>query len=87
MLMGSINFTCSRRGHLNCTKLYATPDCRVLNALTIYALKKQAFKLHDACECAAYTGLHVDIDRIRLDNETRTDAQRKSGLIIWSGRK
>lgn len=37
--------------------------------------------------CAAYTGLHVDVDRIRADNESRTDAQRKSGLIIWSGRE
>ena len=34
---------------------------------------------------AAYTNLQVDIDRIRADNEARTDAQRKNGLIIWSG--
>ena len=27
----------------------------------------------------------VDVDRIRRDNEARTDAQRKGGLIIWSG--
>lgn len=37
--------------------------------------------------CAAYTGLQVDIDRIRQDNESRKDEQRKGGLIIWSGRK
>lgn len=36
---------------------------------------------------AAYTGLKLDIDRIRLDNESKTDVQRKAGLIIWSGRK
>lgn len=36
---------------------------------------------------AAYTGLHVDIDRIRSDNERRDDVERKAGLIIWSGRK
>ena len=36
---------------------------------------------------AAYTGLQVDIDRIRADNAARTDVDRKSGLIIWSGRK
>lgn len=36
---------------------------------------------------AAYTGLQVDIDRIRADNTERTDVERKSGLIIWSGRK
>ena len=36
---------------------------------------------------AAYTGLQVDIDRIRSDNAERTDVERKSGLIIWSGRE
>ena len=36
---------------------------------------------------AAYTGLQVDIDRIRADNAERTEVERKSGLIIWSGRK
>ena len=35
----------------------------------------------------AYTGLHVDIDRIRADNEANKTALRKSGLIIWEGRK
>ena len=33
----------------------------------------------------AFTGLKVDIDRVRLDNEQRTDVQRKSGLLIYSG--
>ena len=28
----------------------------------------------------------MDIDRIREDNERRTDVERKAGLIIWSGR-
>ena len=36
---------------------------------------------------AAYTGLQVDIDRIRADNAEVTDAERKGGLIINSGRK
>jgi len=36
---------------------------------------------------AGCTGLQVDIDRIREDNERRTDVERKAGLIIWSGRK
>ena len=36
---------------------------------------------------AAYTGLQVDIDRIRADNEHKVDVERKSGLIIWSGRR
>ncbi|GAX82248.1 hypothetical protein CEUSTIGMA_g9676.t1 [Chlamydomonas eustigma] len=30
-------------------------------------------------------GLQVDVDRIRLDNQSRNDVQRKSGLIIYSG--
>ena len=34
---------------------------------------------------AAFSGLRVDIDRIRADNAAKTDAKRKSGLIIWSG--
>lgn len=29
----------------------------------------------------------MDIDRIRAENADRTDVERKSGLIIWSGRK
>ena len=36
---------------------------------------------------AGCTGLLVDIDRIREDNERRTDVERKAGLIIWSGRE
>ena len=36
---------------------------------------------------AAYTGLQVDIDRIRADNSEITDAERKGGLIINSGRE
>lgn len=34
----------------------------------------------------AYTGLHVDVDRIRAENEAKTEVERKGGLIIWSGR-
>lgn len=34
---------------------------------------------------AAFSGLRVDIDRVRADNAAKTDAKRKSGLIIWSG--
>ncbi len=39
------------------------------------------------CACAAYTGLQVDVDRIRGDNEQKKDVERKCGLIIWSGRE
>ncbi|GLC35084.1 hypothetical protein PLESTB_000552300 [Pleodorina starrii] len=34
---------------------------------------------------AAFTGLRVDVDRVRADNEARTDATRKAGLIIYDG--
>eukprot|EP00775_Hariotina_reticulata_P010199 gene10199-10360_t len=34
---------------------------------------------------AAFSGLKVDVDKIRADNEAKTDALRKNGLIIWSG--
>lgn len=35
----------------------------------------------------AFSGLQVDIDRVRADNEAKVDEQRKAGLIIWSGRE
>ena len=35
----------------------------------------------------AFTGLCVDVDRVRADNDARADAQRKAGLIIRSGRE
>ena len=47
-------------------------------------------QLSNIAQCywsAGCTGLLVDIDRIREDNERRTDVERKAGLIIWSGRK
>ena len=35
----------------------------------------------------AFTGLHVDVDKVRADNEARQgpDVVRKGGLIINSG--
>ena len=35
--------------------------------------------------CAAISRLSVDIDRLRADNEAKTDVRRKGGLIIWTG--
>ncbi|WIA42018.1 hypothetical protein OEZ86_009311 [Tetradesmus obliquus] len=34
---------------------------------------------------AAYSGLRVDVDRVRADNEAKLDAHRKNGLVIWTG--
>lgn len=53
----------------------------------IQQLNGQTQRLLGQQSLAAYTGLHVDIDRIRAQNEARTDAPRKSGLIINTGRK
>ena len=35
--------------------------------------------------CAAYSRLSLDLDRIRADNDAKTDVRRKGGLIIWQG--
>ena len=34
---------------------------------------------------AAFNGLQLDIDRIRADNDARTEVRRKAGLIIHTG--
>ena len=60
-------------------------SCLVSSAQS--SLSKEGRGNHCLPLLAAYTGLQVDIDRIRLDNAERTDVERKSGLIIWSGRK
>ncbi|PNW76495.1 hypothetical protein CHLRE_11g467637v5 [Chlamydomonas reinhardtii] len=51
----------------------------------IQQLNGQTQRLLGQQSLAAYTGLKVDVDRIRVDNETRTDATRKAGLIINDG--
>ena len=43
------------------------------------------WRLSNYRSAAAYTGLQVDIDRIRADNAARVGVERKSGLIIWAG--
>ena len=54
----------------------------------IQQLNGQTQRLLGQQSLAAYTGLRVDVDRIRSDNEAQQGpaVQRKSGLIIWSGR-
>ena len=53
----------------------------------IQQLNGQTQRLLGQQSLAAYTGLCVDVDRIRADNEARTDAERKQGLIINTGRE
>lgn len=38
---------------------------------------------------AAFTGLRIDIDRVRLDNNSKGDVNRKAstGLLIYDGRE
>eukprot|EP01023_Acetabularia_acetabulum_P035786 TRINITY_DN3377_c0_g1_i4.p1 TRINITY_DN3377_c0_g1~~TRINITY_DN3377_c0_g1_i4.p1 ORF type:complete len:304 (+),score=20.96 TRINITY_DN3377_c0_g1_i4:263-1174(+) len=57
----------------------------LLPGKVIQQLYGQTQRLIGQQSLAAYTGLRVDIDKIRQDNEKRWDVERKSGLIIWSG--
>jgi len=61
-------------------------DSGLLPGKLIQQLNGQTQRLLGQQSLAAYTGLRVDIDRIRQDNESRVGAQRKSGLIIYDGR-
>ncbi|KAK9907336.1 hypothetical protein WJX75_001686 [Coccomyxa subellipsoidea] len=51
----------------------------------IQQLNGQTQRLLGQQSLSAYTGLQVDVDRIRGDNEQKKDVERKCGLIIWSG--
>ncbi|GLI70697.1 hypothetical protein VaNZ11_015638 [Volvox africanus] len=51
----------------------------------IQQLNGQTQRLLGQQSLAAFTGLRVDVDRVRADNEARTDATRKAGLIIYDG--
>lgn len=55
----------------------------------IQQLNGQTQRLLGQQSLAAYTGLRLDVDRIRADNEALTDEQvtRKAGLIIHDGGK
>ena len=60
-------------------------DLGLLSGKMIQQLNGQTQRLLGQQSLAAYTGLRVDIDRVRADNEARTDAPRKAGLIINTG--
>lgn len=53
----------------------------------IQQLNGQTQRLLGQQSLAAYTGLQVDIDRIRADNDRLVEAERKNGLVINSGRE
>lgn len=51
----------------------------------IQQLNGQTQRMLGQQSLAAYSGLKVDIDAIRADNEKRKDVLRKGGLIIYQG--
>ena len=57
----------------------------VLPGKTIQQMNCQTQRLLGQQSLAAYTGLRVDIDRIRADNVARCNVERKNGLLINSG--
>lgn len=62
-------------------------DTGLLPGKMIQQLNGQTQRLLGQQSLAAYTGLQVDIDRIRQDNEAKGDSvNRKAGLIIYDGR-
>jgi len=64
-------------------------DTGLLPGKMIQQLNGQTQRLLGQQSLAAYTGLRLDIDRIRADNEALSDSQvtRKAGLIINDGSK
>lgn len=52
----------------------------------VQQLVGQAQRLLGQQSLSGFTGLQVDVDRVRADNDARTDVQRKAGLIINMGR-
>lgn len=62
-------------------------DTGLLPGKMIQQLNGQTQRLLGQQSLAAYTGLQVDVDRIRADNERLAGAERKNGLVINSGRE
>lgn len=60
-------------------------DDNVLPGKLIQQLYGQTQRLIGQQSLAAYTGLRVDVDRIREDNHAKINVERKSGLVIYTG--
>eukprot|EP00963_Diacronema_lutheri_P014231 scaffold2858_cov659-Pavlova_lutheri.AAC.202 len=60
-------------------------ESNVLPGKLIQQLYGQTQRLIGQQSLAAYTGLCVDVDRIREDNLAKKDVDRKAGLVIYSG--
>ena len=60
-------------------------DSGALPGKQIQQLNGQTQRLLGKQSLAEYTGLRLDIDRIRMDNDALTDVTRKNGLITNQG--
>ena len=60
-------------------------DSGVLPGKQIQQLNGQTQRLLGKQSLAEYTGMRLDIDRIRMDNDALTDVTRKNGLITNQG--
>lgn len=60
-------------------------EANVLPGKLIQQLYGQTQRLIGQQSLAAYTGLCVDVDRIREDNLAKKDVERKAGLVIYTG--
>jgi hypothetical protein len=60
-------------------------DSRVLPGKQIQQLNGQTQRLLGKQSLAEYTGMRLDVDRIRMDNDALTDVTRKNGLITNQG--
>lgn len=60
-------------------------DSGVLPGKQIQQLNGQTQRLLGIQSLAAYSGMKLDVDRIRMDNDALTDVTRKNGLITNQG--
>lgn len=60
-------------------------DSGVLPGKQIQQLNGQTQRLLGKQSLAEYTGMRLDVDRIRMDNDALTDVTRKNGLITNQG--
>jgi hypothetical protein len=60
-------------------------DTGLLSGKLIQQLNGQTQRLLGQQSLAAFTGLHLDLDQIRADNDKNKEGERKGGLLINSG--
>ncbi|CAD7705149.1 unnamed protein product [Ostreobium quekettii] len=60
-------------------------DTGLLPGKLIQQLNGQTQRMVGQQSLGAFTGLRLDVDKLRKDNESRTDVTRKNGMIINTG--